>query len=148
MTTNQSRGSIPEAASDPQLLATVAERPRALSLGSVVAFLTLFPMTTRNAIMLIADYDHLVRHEGEKWDAAFALPGAAEGLGLILMTAVRTGLGLLPLVIGSGDPGREIEEPLAIVILGGLVMSTVLSLSVLPTLALRHGRFGEAEIEA
>ena len=59
------------------------------------------------------------------------------------MTAAITGLGLLPLALGSGEAGREIEGPLAIVILGGLVTSTALSLFVLPTLALRYGRFGE-----
>ncbi|HEX5179106.1 MAG TPA: efflux RND transporter permease subunit [Gemmatimonadaceae bacterium] len=59
------------------------------------------------------------------------------------MTALATGLGLLPLAIGSGDPGREIEGPLAVVILGGLVTSTALSLFVLPTLALKFGRFGD-----
>jgi Cu/Ag efflux pump CusA len=58
------------------------------------------------------------------------------------MTATVTGLGLLPLALGSGDPGREIEGPMAIVILGGLVTSTLLSLFVLPTLAQRYGRFG------
>jgi Cu/Ag efflux pump CusA len=57
------------------------------------------------------------------------------------MTALVTGLGLLPLAIGSGDPGREVEGPMAIVILGGLVTSTLLNLLVLPTLALRYGRF-------
>jgi Cu/Ag efflux pump CusA len=57
------------------------------------------------------------------------------------MTALVTGLGLLPLAIGSGDPGREIEGPMAAVILGGLVTSTLLNLLVLPTLALRYGRF-------
>ena len=60
------------------------------------------------------------------------------------MTALVTALGLLPLALGSGDPGREIEGPMAIVILGGLLTSTALSLFVLPTLALRYGRFGRA----
>ncbi len=67
--------------------------------------------------------------------------GASERLAPILMTALVTGLGLLPLAIGSGDPGREIEGPMAIVILGGLVTSTLLNLLVLPTLALHYGRF-------
>ena len=66
----------------------------------------------------------------------------------ILMTALVTALGLLPLALGSGDPGREIEGPMAIVILGGLITSTVLSLFVLPTLALRFGRFGRRERES
>ncbi|HYL30540.1 MAG TPA: efflux RND transporter permease subunit, partial [Gemmatimonadales bacterium] len=63
-------------------------------------------------------------------------------LGPILMTALVTALALVPLAVGSGDPGREIEGPMAIVILGGLLTSTLLSLFVLPTLALRWGRFG------
>ena len=112
-----------------------------LSLGSLVGFVTLFGITTRNAIMLISHYDHLVRVEGETWGPAAALRGAAERLGPILMTALVTGLGLLPLALGSGAPGREIEGPLATVILGGLVTSTALSLFVLPALALRFGRF-------
>ena len=114
-----------------------------VSLGSLVGFVTLFGITTRNAIMLIAHYDHLVRHEGETWGEHAAIRGASERLGPILMTAAITGLGLLPLALGSGAAGREIEGPLAIVILGGLLTSTALSLFVLPTLALRYGRFGE-----
>jgi CzcA family heavy metal efflux pump len=112
-----------------------------LSLGSLVGFVTLFGIATRNAVMLISHYDYLVRVEGEPWSLATALRGASERLGPILMTATVTGLALLPLALGSGDPGREIEGPMAIVILGGLVTSTVLSLLVLPTLALRYARF-------
>ncbi|HYC33035.1 MAG TPA: efflux RND transporter permease subunit, partial [Gemmatimonadales bacterium] len=115
-----------------------------LSLGSLVGFVTLFGIATRNAVMLVSHYDHLVRVEGEPWASAAAARGALERLGPILMTALVTGLGLLPLAIGSGDPGREIEGPMAIVILGGLATSTVLSLFVLPTLAARFGRFDAA----
>ncbi len=122
----------------------VALTGASLSLGALVGFVTLFGITTRNAIMLISHYEHLVSEEGAVWGAATALRGAAERLGPILMTALVTGLGLLPLAIGAGDPGKEIEGPLAIVILGGLVTSTALSLFVLPTLALRFGRFGSA----
>ena len=68
--------------------------------------------------------------------------GASERLTPVLMTAIVTALGLLPLALGSGQPGKEIEGPMAIVILGGLVTSTALNLLVLPTLALRYGRFG------
>ena len=114
-----------------------------LSLGSLVGFVTLFGIATRNAVMLVSHYDHLVRVEGEPWGAAAAARGAMERLGPILMTALVTALGLLPLAIGSGDPGREIEGPMATVILGGLATSTVLSLFVLPTLAARFGRFEE-----
>jgi CzcA family heavy metal efflux pump len=112
-----------------------------LSLGSLVGFVTLFGIATRNAVMLISHYDHLVNVEGVPWGRAAATRGALERLGPILMTALVTALGLLPLALGSGDPGREIEGPMAIVILGGLLTSTMLSLFVLPTLALRFGRF-------
>ncbi|HEU4523538.1 MAG TPA: efflux RND transporter permease subunit, partial [Gemmatimonadales bacterium] len=114
-----------------------------LSLGSLVGFVTLFGIATRNAVMLVSHYDHLVWQEGVPWGPEVAVRGAMERLGPILMTALVTGLGLLPLAIGSGDPGREIEGPMAIVILGGLATSTLLTLFVLPTLALRFGRFGE-----
>jgi Cu/Ag efflux pump CusA len=91
--------------------------------------------------MMISHYEHLVDAEGMGWGLDAALRGASERLAPILMTALVTGLGLLPLAIGSGDPGREIEGPMALVILGGLVTSTALNLLVLPTLALRYGRF-------
>jgi Cu/Ag efflux pump CusA len=116
-----------------------------LSLGSLVGFVTLFGIATRNAVMLISHYDHLVTVEGERWGRNAAIRGALERLGPILMTALVTALALVPLAIGSGDPGREIEGPMAIVILGGLLTSTLLSLFVLPTLALRWGRFSEIQ---
>ena len=81
--------------------------------------------------------------ENQTWGPETALRGASERLTPILMTALVTGLGLLPLAIGSGEAGREIEGPMAIVILGGLITSTVLNLLVLPTLALRYGRFDQ-----
>jgi CzcA family heavy metal efflux pump len=112
-----------------------------LSLGSLVGFVTLFGITLRNSIMLISHYEHLVAVEAMPWGLDTALRGACERLAPILMTALVTGLGLLPLAIGSGDPGREIEGPMATVILGGLVTSTLLNLLVLPTLALRYGKF-------
>jgi CzcA family heavy metal efflux pump len=112
-----------------------------LSLGPLVGFVTLFGITLRNSIMMISHYEHLVTVEGMDWGVEAAVRGALERLAPILMTATVTGLGLLPLAIGSGDPGREIEGPMAIVILGGLVTSTALNLLVLPTLALRLGRF-------
>ncbi len=118
-----------------------------LSLGSLVGFVTLFGIATRNAVMLISHYEHLVRVEGATWGPETALRGAAERLGPILMTATVTGLGLLPLALGSGDPGREIEGPMAVVILGGLATSTILSLFVLPPLALRYGRLGKGSKE-
>jgi CzcA family heavy metal efflux pump len=112
----------------------------ALNMGSLVGFVTLFGITTRNAIMLISHYDHLVRIEGRTWNLSTAIQGASERLVPILMTALVTGLGLLPLALGSGEAGREIEGPMAIVILGGLVTSTALNLLILPTLATRYWR--------
>jgi CzcA family heavy metal efflux pump len=112
-----------------------------LSLGAMVGFVTLFGITLRNSIMLISHYEHLVEVEGMKWGYETAVHGASERLAPILMTALVTALGLLPLAIGSGAAGQEIEGPLAIVILGGLITSTALNLLVLPTLALRFGRF-------
>jgi len=112
-----------------------------LSLGAMIGFVTLFGITVRNSIMLISHYEHLVSIEGREWGYRTAIDGASERLVPILMTALVTALGLLPLAIGSNAPGQEIEGPLAIVILGGLVTSTALNLLVLPTLALRFGRF-------
>ena len=112
-----------------------------LSLGTLVGFVTLFGITMRNSIMMISHFEHLVNEEKLPWGAETALRGATERLIPILMTAIVTALGLLPLAIGSGEAGREIEGPMAVVILGGLVTSTLLNLLVLPTLALRYGRF-------
>jgi CzcA family heavy metal efflux pump len=112
-----------------------------VSLGSMVGFVTLFGITLRNSIMLVSHYEHLVAQEGMDWGPEAAARGAGERLVPILMTALVTGLALLPLAIMSGEPGNEIEGPMAIVILGGLLTSTLLNLLVLPTLALRWGRF-------
>ncbi len=112
-----------------------------LSLGTLVGFVTLFGITMRNSIMMISHFNHLVNEEGLTWNAETALRGATERLIPILMTAIVTALGLLPLALGSGAAGREIEGPMAIVILGGLITSTALNLLVLPVLALRYGKF-------
>jgi CzcA family heavy metal efflux pump len=112
-----------------------------LTIGSLVGFVTLFGITTRNSIMMISHFEHLVDKEGMTWGLNAAIRGASERLIPILMTATVTALGLLPLALGTGEAGREIEGPMAIVILGGLITSTLLNLFVLPTLALRYGRF-------
>jgi len=112
-----------------------------LSIGTLVGLVTLFGISTRNSVMLISHYEHLVTAEACAWNLETALRGASERLVPILMTALVTALGLLPLAIGIGEPGHEIESPMAIVILGGLLTSTVLNLLVLPALALRYGRF-------
>jgi Cu/Ag efflux pump CusA len=94
--------------------------------------------------MMISHFEHLVSVEGVTWGHDATIRGASERLLPILMTAAVTALGLLPLAIRSGTAGREIEGPMAIIILGGLFTSTALNLLVLPTLALRHGRFGQS----
>lgn len=112
-----------------------------LSLGSMVGFVTLFGITLRNSIMMISHLEHLVTVEGLSWGIEAALQGASERLAPILMTATVTALGLLPMAIGSETAGHEIEGPMAMVILGGLTTSTLLNLLLLPTLALKYGRF-------
>jgi CzcA family heavy metal efflux pump len=112
-----------------------------LSLGGMIGFVALFGVTLRNSILMIAHYEHLVGIEGLPWQLETAIRGAGDRLAPILMTSLVTGLGVLPLAIGMGDPGREVEGPMAIVILGGLISSMALNLIVLPTLALRYGRF-------
>ncbi|HZW61196.1 MAG TPA: efflux RND transporter permease subunit, partial [Candidatus Babeliales bacterium] len=111
------------------------------SIGALIGFVTLFGITLRNSIMLLSHYEHLVHVEKAPWEFKTAIRGATERLSPILMTALVTALGLLPLALASGSPGREIEGPMAIVILGGLISSTALNLLVLPTLTLRFGRF-------
>jgi CzcA family heavy metal efflux pump len=118
----------------------VALTGASLSIGSLVGFVTLFGISARNAIMLLSHYEHLVHIEGAHWNAFTALRGARERLTPILMTAVVTALGLLPLAWGAGEPGREVEGPMAIVILGGLISSTLLNLLLMPALAYRYLR--------
>lgn len=113
----------------------------ALTLGALVGFVTLFGISLRNAMMLLSHAESLVMLEGMPWSALTARQAAVERLSPILMTALATALGLLPLALGSGAPGREIEGPMALVILGGLVTSTALNLLLMPGLALRYARF-------
>jgi CzcA family heavy metal efflux pump len=112
-----------------------------LTLGSMVGFVALFGISLRNSIMMISHYEHLVTVEGMPWGLDTAIKGAGDRLTPILMTSLVTALGLLPLAVGMSEPGREIQGPMALVILGGLATSMSLNLLVLPTLALSLGRF-------
>ena len=116
-----------------------------ISLGSLVGFLTVFGIAARNGIMMINHFLHLEQHEGEAFGPELVIRGARERLAPILMTATTTGLALMPLVIAGDIPGQEIELPMAIVILGGLVTSTLLNLFVVPSLYLRFGNIGAKE---
>lgn len=117
-----------------------------ISLGSLVGFVTLFGITLRNSIMMVSHYQHLIDEEHCVWGLETCIRGASERLPSILMTALVTALGLLPLALGSDQPGREIEGPMATIIVGGLITSTLLNLLILPTIMLHFGRFEKAHI--
>jgi CzcA family heavy metal efflux pump len=118
---------------------------RIVSLGSMVGFVTVLGIAARNGIMLVSHYRHLEEQEGEPFGAALVKRGSEERLAPILMTVLATGLALVPLVWGGNLPGHEIEYPMAIVILGGLVTSTVLNLFLLPPIYLAFGRVNRHE---
>lgn len=109
-----------------------------ISLGTIVGLVTVFGVSARNAILQLAHYEHLVEIEGSQWNLALVIRGANERFVPILMTAAVTALGLAPLAFGINRPGQEIEGPMAITVLGGLLSSTILNLFVLPALAHRY----------
>ena len=111
-----------------------------LDVGSLIGFVTLLGITTRNGIMMVSHWQHLHEVEGVAWGPELVFRGARERLAPVLMTALVTGLGLLPIAWGAGEAGREVEGPMARVILGGLLTSTALTLFVLPMLYRRWGR--------
>ena len=111
-----------------------------LSLGSLVGFLTVLGIVARNGIMLISHYQHLERFEGEPFGPELIIRGARERVVPIMMTVFTTGLALVPLVVVGAIPGNEVEHPMAVVILGGLVTATLLNLFVVPALYLRFGK--------
>jgi CzcA family heavy metal efflux pump len=111
-----------------------------LDVGALIGFVTLFGITMRNGMMMVAHWQHLHEVEGEPWGPELVYRGARERLAPVLMTALVTALGLLPIALGGGEAGREIEGPMALVILGGLVTSTALNLLVLPVLYRRWGQ--------
>jgi Cu/Ag efflux pump CusA len=111
-----------------------------LSLGSLVGFLTILGVAARNGIMLISHYQHLEEQEGQPFGREMVLRGSRERVAPIMMTALTAGLALVPLVIAGNIPGHEIEHPMALVILGGLVPSTLVNLFIVPGLYLRFGK--------
>ena len=110
-----------------------------LSLGSLVGFITVLGIAARNGIMLLSHYRHLEREEGVIFGPGLAQRGAEERLAPILMTAACAGLALLPLILKGNVPGHEIEYPMAVVILGGLISSTLLNLFLMPSLYCGYG---------
>ncbi|GAA2142603.1 efflux RND transporter permease subunit [Arthrobacter humicola] len=115
-----------------------------LSLGSLVGFLTVMGIAARNGILLINHCQHLEQFEGVPFGRDLVLRGAAERLSPILMTTLATALALVPLVVMGTRPGHEIEHPMAVVILGGLVTSTLVNLFIVPSLYLRFAKKGPA----
>jgi len=113
---------------------------KTISLGSMVGLLTILGIATRNGIMMISHFQHLEEEEGMPFGPELVLRGARERIAPIMMTALTTGLALLPLILAGNIPGQEIEYPMAIVILGGLLTSTLLNLLVVPTLYLHFGK--------
>jgi Cu/Ag efflux pump CusA len=111
-----------------------------ISLGSLVGFFTVFGLSARNGILLINHCQYLEREEGEPFGRSMVIRGARERLSPILMTTLAMALALVPLIVLGDRPGQEIEYPLAVVILGGLVTSTLLTLFAVPSLYLRFGR--------
>jgi CzcA family heavy metal efflux pump len=109
-----------------------------LSLGSLVGLVTVIGISARNGIMLVSHYRHLEEIEGVPFGRDLVLRGSEERLAPILMTALATGLALVPIVLGGSRAGYEIEHPLAVVILGGLVTSTLLNLFIVPALYLKY----------
>ena len=114
-----------------------------LSVASMIGFITLFGIATRNGIMLVSHIQHLIREEGVADFRKAVERGAHERLVPILMTAMAAGLALIPLAVGGGKTGSEIQTPMAIVILCGLTTSTLLNMVVVPTLYLRYAQPAE-----
>lgn len=113
---------------------------RTFSIGSLVGFVTLCGISARNGIMMVSHYQHLLKEEGETWAPSMILRGALERLVPVLMTALTAALALIPLILSPHEPGKEILYPVAVVIFGGLVSSTLMNMALMPTLFWNFGR--------
>lgn len=113
---------------------------RTFSIGSLVGFVTLCGISSRNGIMMVSHYLHLLREEGETWSQDMIIRGALERMVPVLMTALTAALALIPLILYPGEPGKEILYPVAVVIFGGLVSSTLMNMALMPTLFWNFGR--------
>jgi HME family heavy-metal exporter len=130
-------GNVPLALIGGVVALWIAGQP--LSVASAVGFITLAGIATRNGILKISHYINLVLHEGERFGPAMVVRGTLERLTPVLMTALAAGIALVPLLIGMGEPGKEILSPVAVTIFGGLVSATLLDAFLTPTLFLLFG---------
>jgi Cu/Ag efflux pump CusA len=121
---------------------------RVISLGSLVGLITVLGLSARNSIMLLEHYRHLEQKEGEPFGLGLILRGASERLSPIMMTSLAAAFALLPLIIPGHIPGHEVEHPMAVAILGGVVTSTLLSLFVVPVLYMRFGARRTVDVRA
>ena len=108
-----------------------------MNIATLVGFITLFGISVRNGILLVSHYNHLLAEGVPLQEAVFR--GSMERLNPVLMTALSAGLALIPLALAGGEPGNEIQSPMAIVVLGGLLTAVVLNMLVVPALFLRYG---------
>lgn len=111
-----------------------------LTIAAMVGFISLGGIASRNGILLLNHYVHLVQHEGESFTHSMIVRAGLERLAPVLMTALTSGIGLLPLALAAGEPGKELLYPVATVILGGLISSTLLDFFVHPALFWLFGR--------
>jgi Cu(I)/Ag(I) efflux system membrane protein CusA/SilA len=118
----------------------IALTDRTVSVATLIAFITLCGIASRNGILLITHYLHLIRNEGQKLTQELIIRGTVERLVPVLMTALSAILALSPLLFAKDQPGKEILHPVAVVIIGGLISSTLLDIFVTPVIFYWYGR--------
>ena len=121
-------------------VAALAITREPFSVASLVGFISLTGIATRNGVLMVSHYIHLMTEERRPWSKELIIQGSQERVAPVLMTAVTAGLGLIPLVLSKGEPGKEILYPVAVVILGGLITSTLLDFFVTPSVFYRFGK--------